>query len=142
MPFKMIHDFSGLREEPNLTDELWGQAGPESTDGSAEYRRDCPRRCIGASLDLEVGGEMLLAKCRNVGEDSMSIFSRQFVGTHRVRVRIAMPQGMWHEACVVHCTETIGGYKVGLVFGDRIGYTPLDGLRVTGQVVKQGVPRL
>ena len=138
MPFEMIHDFGGPREEPNLTDELWEQAGPESTDNSPEYRRDCPRRRIEISLDLDVGGKMLLARSRNVGEDSMGVFSRNFVQAARVRVRVAIPQSMWYEACVVHCTETIGGYKVGLVFGDRIDYTPLDGLRVTGQVVKQG----
>lgn len=132
MSFKMFHDLSNPRE-PNLTDELWEQAGPESADDSPEYRRGHPRRRTETPLDLDADGRTLLAKGINVARDSMCIFSREPVrGYSRIRVRAAVPQGTWCEAGVIHCTETFGGYKVGLVFGERIDYRPLDNLRAGG----------
>ena len=100
---------------PNLASELF----EELCDGPAqEWRRDGARRDTHEAIDLEYpteeGMNVSLAYALNVAIDSMGITCRrEFNKRDRVRVRRAVGE-TWTDAVVMHCTPTVGGYKIGL----------------------------
>ncbi len=99
----------------NLASELFEELGELS---EPEWRRGSPRRDTHEALDLEYpteeGMKVVLAYAINVAIDSMGITCREeFDQRDRVRVRRAFGE-TWSDARVMHCTPTIGGYKIGL----------------------------
>lgn len=101
-----------------LASDLYAQAGPGSEEPApGEWRRGAGRRVIRVPVEIECPGKRAMrAHTLNVSPDSMCVLSRDRLGAHeRVRVRLAHePGAAWHAAAVVHCTETVGGFKVGL----------------------------
>ncbi len=99
----------------NLASELYDELCDTPVQ---EWRRDFTRRDTHEAIDLEYptedGMDVVLAYALNVSVDSMGITCRQeFSKRDRVRVRRAFGE-TWTEAVVMHCTSTVGGYKIGL----------------------------
>ena len=99
----------------NIASELYEELceSPEQ-----EWRRDSSRRETYEALDLEYpteeGMKVILAYALNVSLDSLGISCREeFKPRDRVRIRRAFGEN-WSDAQVMHCTATIGGYKIGL----------------------------
>ena len=105
-----------------LAGELWQEAGPGSEEPSPpEWRRDSPRRLVHQAVDIRHRGGRAYGHARNVGPDSMCVVAKQRLQCgSAVQVRRAYTDGAeWSRMTVVHCTDTIGGYKVGLASDDR-----------------------
>ncbi len=49
----------------------------------------------------------------NVGADSLAVVCREPISTGS-RVKVTLPSGKFCEADVIHCTQTIGGHKIGM----------------------------
>lgn len=99
----------------NLAQELYDEAGINAEPKAPEYRRSKARRSSGALLEVDGNGKTLVATIVNVGPDSLCVRVREDIHATRVRVRRACEDGaLWHGAEVIHCTETLGGYKLGL----------------------------
>ncbi|MHC4442610.1 MAG: hypothetical protein ACYTBZ_21315 [Planctomycetota bacterium] len=101
----------------DLVRELFDVAS-DPDDAHVRGRRSGARRVsLQEPLDLEIGGERYpsIAVARDVGTDAIGITSNMPIEEHsRIRVRRALTLGQWSEASVIHCTETIGGYQIGL----------------------------
>lgn len=100
-----------------LASDLYAQAGPGSEEPAPnEWRRSVARRLVRAPVEIECPGKPTVrAHTLNASPDSMCVLSRTKLDVHdRVRVRLMYERGGWHSATVVHCTGTVGGFKVGL----------------------------
>lgn len=100
----------------NLANELYDELCELSDQ---EWRRDCPRRETHEALDLEYPGEdgivrVTTAYAINVSYNALGITCRQeFRQRDRIRIRRAFGE-KWTNAQVVHCTPTVGGFKIGV----------------------------
>ncbi len=99
----------------DLTQEMY-EAGPRAEPRAKEHRREVARRSGSTPLEIEADGRNLVAIFVNVGPDSLCVRVRKEVRAgSRVRVRKACEDGApWHGAEVIHCTETMIGFKLGL----------------------------
>ena len=100
----------------NLTQELYDAAGAKAEPRADEWRRSSARRTSPIPLEVDLDGKILVAIIVNVGPDSLCVKVREDIRVgSRVRVRKACEEGvLWHGAEVLHCTETIAGFKLGL----------------------------
>ncbi len=81
-----------------------------------EWRRSDARRELWELVDIEVERRVIKASARNVSPDSLGVICKKRIAIYaNVRVRLASG-GEWSDAQVAHCTETVGGFKVGLKF--------------------------
>lgn len=115
MPFRYNND-----EQPdNFVKRLYDDAGPKAAPRAPEYRRSPARRTSDVPLEVEANGKVLTATIFNVGPDSLCVKVREDIHAETVRVRQACEDDApWYDAKVVHCTETLGGYKLGLTIQD------------------------
>ena len=107
---------SNDRQPDNLAGQLYDEADAETGARADEWRRSSPRRTSDAPLEVRANGRILTAVAVNVGPDSLCVRVREGVREgDAIRVRRAYEDGApWYGAEVVHCTETLGGYKLGL----------------------------
>jgi len=106
----------------NLANELYKEAGPGSEEpGPNEWRRGSRRRGIQVPVDIRIGSDEICGHVRNAGPDSLCVVVRQRLRAGlAVMVRRAYADGAeWSAMRVVHCTDTVGGSKVGLVADNR-----------------------
>jgi len=106
-------------DEPNDLIRLWSSLG-DPQEGE-EYRRDDVRRPVpaGLSATLAIGRKTLLAALVNVSQTGLELKSRVRI-PERSPVQVCLRDGgQWLRARVVHCTGTIGGYKVGLKISEE-----------------------
>ena len=115
MPFRYDNE-----QPDNLARQLYATA--DADPPAAEYRRSSKRRTSAVPLEVEANGKTLVATIVNVGSDSLCVRVREDIRAgSRVRVRRACEDGSpWHGAEVIHCTETLGGYKLGLKVGNGV----------------------
>ncbi len=97
-----------------LAAQLLSEATPPGHHN--EWRRKDKRRRTGVALELQTeSGEHLLLYTLNVTPVSMCLTSKTKLNVNKsVQVRRAHTDEPWSSAVVVHCTSTIGGYRIGL----------------------------
>ena len=101
----------------NLARELYEESD-DPEDAHVKTRRKEVRRVTpDEPIDLEIDGKVyrFTAEARDAGTQSIGIVSKMPIkdGSY-IRVRRASTEGEWNEAQVIHCTDTVGGYKIGL----------------------------
>ena len=113
---------SDNKQSGNLAKQLYDEAGLRAEPRAPEYRRSKARRISRTPLEIDANGKTLVATIVNVGSDSLCVRVREDIRAgSRVRVRRACEDGSpWHGAEVIHCTETLGGYKLGLKVGNGV----------------------
>ena len=89
---------------------LWEESEEDTTQ---EYRRDVKRRGCSTKIDLWVNGNIIIGSARDVGINSLGITCRQHIGDGKIFVRPAYSED-WIEMNVIHCTQTVSGFKIGL----------------------------
>jgi len=89
---------------------LWEESEENTTQ---EFRRDTKRRECFAQIDLWVDGHIIIGNIRDVAINSLGITCRQHMDGS-VFVRLSYTED-WLEMNVVHCTQTISGFKIGLI---------------------------
>ncbi len=83
----------------------------------SEWRRAEARKCSMEPIDLEFNGQTMMATAYDASPHSLGVRTKQKVPAGSlVRVRISCEEGDWCTAKVVHCTDTFGGYRIGMVF--------------------------
>jgi len=115
-------EITASKTRRGLAGELWQEAGPGSEEPSPpEWRRDTTRRLFQQAVDIKHRGGQAYGQVRNVGPDSMCVVTKQRLRCGSVvQVRRAYTDGAaWSRMTVVHCTDTVGGCKVGLMSDDR-----------------------
>jgi len=86
---------------------------------ATEYRRGEARLDARAPVDVVVlrttasAAQPVRGRTLNVASDSLAVVCRQPVSAGS-RVRVTLPSGRFCDADVVHCTQTVGGYKIGM----------------------------
>ena len=112
MPFRYDNE-----QPDNLARQLYATA--DADPPAAEYRRSSKRRTSAVPLEVEANGKTLVATIVNVGPDSLCVKVREDIHATTIRVRQACKDDApWCSAEVIHCTETLGGYKLGLKVKD------------------------
>lgn len=97
--------------------ELVGLGAPQG--GPPEWRRAEARLDVCVYVDVEVLRTTALSappvrgRTLNVGGDSLAIVCKQPI-TAGSRVRVTLASDRCCEAEVVHCTQTVGGHKIGM----------------------------
>jgi hypothetical protein len=89
------------------------EALPENRE--AEHRRGDDRKAIDrlVSLEVEVNGKkIMIARLANVSSNSIGIVTDRPVPERTEAVVVI--DGERYEGATIHCTQTIGGYKVGI----------------------------
>ena len=115
MPFH--HDNN--KQPDNLAKRLYDAAGPEAAPRAAEYRRSLARRTSDVPMEVKANGKVLNATIFNVGPDSICVKVREDIHSKTILVRQACENNApWYSAEVLHCTETLGAYKLGLKVKD------------------------
>lgn len=97
-----------------LLQRLW-DAG--SAPDGLEQKRAAGRRAISIPVKLSAGDTTCTGRTLNVTPESLCIFSRNGIRAGTVVAIYADGQG-WHgewRGRVVHCTQTVGGWKLGLL---------------------------
>jgi len=98
-----------------LLEQLW-DAG--SVPGHPEWRRASARREISAPVKLSTGGTTCTGRTLNVNvaPESLCVFSRERIQAGSGVAICADGQGWRGEwrGRVVHCTQTVGGWKLGI----------------------------
>lgn len=88
-------------------------------DAPPEWRRGEARLDICVQVEVKVLRTTALSpqpvggRTLNVASDSLAIVCRTPIAAGS-RVRVALPSGRFCEADVVHCTQTVGGFKIGM----------------------------
>jgi len=97
--------------------ELVESATPQRS--SPEYRREETRIDVCAHVDIEVMRttgvvlQSMRGRILNVASHSLTVVCRQRIVAGS-RIRVILASGRFCESDVVHCTQTIGGHKIGL----------------------------
>lgn len=103
------------RPTGSIAERLFEKAG-QTMD--PEWRRQADRRDIREALDIQVENErqQLFGYTIDVSNDSIGITCKQHLEPDStVRIRLSdNDDGQWCCAVVVHCTQAISGFKIGL----------------------------
>ena len=104
-------DVAMARETIRKWNELAEAAQGKSPD---EFRRDQPRTDWVVPMELNVEGDVLYVRSRDISAEGLGLICRaKFSEGKLVQVRQDQSEP-WVPARVVHVTQTIGGHKVGV----------------------------
>ncbi len=113
----MESEFGASMTAKSLAADLYAQACDR---GESEWRRGAQRRDIREDISIEVPGHKhpVSGFTYQVSPDSMTVCCRQALELETVVIvrRAYVEDGLCDEGTVMHCTQTIGGYKVGIKF--------------------------
>lgn len=81
------------------------------------HTRRTDRRNIRELVELRVGDRTTNVYTLDIGPDSMMVLVRTSIRDGSVvQARLSEHDGQFCQARVVHCTQAVNGFKVGLVF--------------------------
>jgi hypothetical protein len=96
----------------NLTQKLFDRATQRP---GSEWRRRSQRRDLQEAVVIRNEGVDVFANTINVSTSAMTVKSQRPLNAGlQVNVRHASVVQEWYGMEVMHCTKTIGGFKIGL----------------------------
>lgn len=104
-------DISMARETIRKWNELAQAALDESSE---EFRRDPPRTDWVVPMELNVDGDVLYVRSRDISGEGLGLTCRAKLDEGKL-VQVRQDQNEpWVPARIVHATQTIGGHKLGV----------------------------
>lgn len=79
----------------------------------SEWRRVAERRIIQGKVDIRIGDKIIYGEIRDISPTGLGLICREAVPLVGVSVSPSFTED-WLVMRITHCTQTVGGYKVGL----------------------------
>ena len=90
----------------------------ESSQTKNEWQRGEGRTSIHGKVDVKIGDRVFLGNIRDITPTSLGITCRDNLPICEVLVRPAFTKD-WLLMRIVHSTQTVGGYKIGMTTAKR-----------------------
>ena len=104
-------DINMARETIRKWNEMAQAAQGHSPD---EFRRDQPRTDWVVPMELNVDGDVLYVRSRDISSEGLGLTCRAKLAEGKL-VQVRQDQSEpWVPARIVHVTQTVGGHKVGV----------------------------
>lgn len=80
-----------------------------------EWRRSDSRIEIREAIEVEYNGDVLFGHTVNISSTGLCIFLRQTLEPRtEIKIRLTDHGSEWEPCRVTHCTQSLGGFKVGV----------------------------
>lgn len=107
-----------LSPHGNLAATIYAELAQAADPSGPEWKREHARREVRVALDIEIEGKVLRAYTQNISPNGMCVICKTAAQSQTtIRVRRTLPDSVWSEAQVRHCTGTFGAHKIGIEFG-------------------------